>query len=311
MPHLFVSDLHLGALLNKEVFLLREKSLIVTSQGKPMLRVLLADRTGSIGGVLWDASPSLAAQITEGQGVQASGRVTEFRGQLQVTLDRIASAQISDPHDFLPSTRRPLSELERELRQVLESVAQPDLRRLLGALLEDTDTYARYTQAPAAKSFHHACVGGLLEHTLDIVRLADAASAQYPEVNRDLLVAAALLHDLGKIDAYDPITFDFTELGRLWGHLYMSAAMVERAIAALPGFDADLKQRLLHAILAHHGKLENGSPVLPMTLEAILLTNIDRLDADVRGALDHLERTQEDAGAFTDRSMMHDTPLLR
>jgi len=137
------------------------------------------------------------------------------------------------------------------------------------------------------------------------------ACALYPELHRDLVLTAALLHDLGKIRAYDPLTFDLTEEGSLLTHLYCGTSQVERAIDTLPGFDPTLRMRVLHALLSHHGRLENGSPVLPMSLEAIVLHFADNLDADARGALDHFQRSEGDGGVFTEYSAMHETRLYR
>ncbi|MBN1402797.1 MAG: HD domain-containing protein [Anaerolineae bacterium] len=297
-------------MLTKQQFLLREKSASRTRQGTLMLRVTLADRTGSIPGVFFDVPGHVLDALEVGRGVEVSGRVDEYRGQIQVNIDRIAPAELSQLDEFLPTARRPHETLTREFEALRASIADPELVSLLTAVF-DEETYARFVRAPAAKYNHHACVGGLLEHTLDVARLVQTACDLYPELHRDLAITATILHDLGKISAYDPVSFDLTEAGELWSHLYIGAAMVERAIDAMGGLSEPLKMQLLHAILAHHGKLEHGSPVVPMTLEAITLSNADRFDADVRGAVDHLERTEEDGSAFTGRSYMHETKLYR
>jgi 3'-5' exoribonuclease len=311
MPRVPVDQLRLNMLLKRQAFLLREKNVLITRTGSPMLRVSLADRTGSIPGVYFDVPGAIAERLVPGQGVEVSGRLGEFKDQLQINIDDIRPAALANFEDYLPPPRRPLPEMMREFADLRSSVHEPDLSRLLSAIFDDPTFYRAFTQAPAAKVNHHACVGGLLEHTLNVARLTQAASVIYPEMNRDLIVTVTLLHDLGKVRAYDPLTFDMTEEGSLWTHLYMGASQVEHTIAALPGFDPELRLRVVHAILAHHGRLENGSPVLPMTLEAIVLHYADNLDGDARGHLDQLERGGGEGDLFSEYSPMHGTRLYR
>jgi len=276
-----------------------------------MLRVVLADNTGTIPGILFDAAPNISDALEVGGGVEVNGHVGEFRGQLQINIERIAPAALENLAEFLPSARRPQAEMLAELDALMADIRNPHLSRLLTLLLDDAQLRQQFIHAPASKLNHHACVGGLLEHTLSVARLVLTACDLYPELDHDLVVTIALLHDIGKVRSYEPLTFGFTEEGALWSHLYIGASMVEQAIASCTGFPTELRLRIVHAILAHHGKLENGSPVLPMTLEAIVLHYADNLDGDARGAIDHLQRDETSAGAFTDRSLMHDTRLYR
>lgn len=311
MPRTPISELRQNMSLRQQRFLLREKSLTTTRLDSPMLHVVLGDSTGSIRGVLFDVPTRTIEALAEGRGVEVTGRVGEFRGQAQINIQSIAPAELVNLTEFLPGARRPLAEMLDEFDALQASVVDPDLSRLLTSLFGDSATLRLFSEAPAAKMFHHACVGGLLEHTLSVARFAVTACDVYPELGRDLVVTAAIVHDLGKMKAYDPITFDLTGEGSLWSHLYMGASMVEHAIDRLPGFDPDLRLRLVHAVLAHHGRLENGSPVVPMTLEAMVLHYADNLDGDARGAIDHLARSEADTSTFTERSFMHDTRLYR
>jgi 3'-5' exoribonuclease len=311
MPRISVSQLRLNMALTKQLFLLRDKSLSTTRTGSAMLRVTLADRTGTLAGVYFDVPTHIAESLVVGQGVEVTGRIGEFKDQMQVAIERIAPARLPNLADFLPVARRPLPEMEAELKALREDIQHPDLARLLATILDDPAIYKGFTQAPAAKFNHHACVGGLLEHTLSVVRLVRTACALYPELDAELVTTVALLHDLGKVRAYDATSFDLTEEGSLWSHLYSGASQVEQAISTLPDFDPELRLRVVHAILAHHGRLENGSPVVPMTLEAIVLHYADNLDGDARGVIDHLERGESDGTAFTDFSSMHETRLYR
>lgn len=306
-----VNQLRLDMTLRKQTFLLRDKIVSTTRVGNTMLRVTLADRTGTVAGVMFDAPGNVVESLVIGSGVEVAGKIGEFRGQLQVALERIVPARLDPLDDFLPVARRPMDEMLAEFDALLASVTQPDLSRLLGVIFDDRATYEAFTHAPAAKVNHHACVGGLLEHTLAVARIVLTACTLYPELEHDLAVTVTLLHDLGKVRAYDPMSFQLTEEGLLWTHLYEGASAVQHAIDSLPGFSVELRLRVVHAILAHHGRLEHGSPVLPSTLEAIVLHYADNLDGDTRGAIDHLERNSAEGGAFTDRSLMHDTRIYR
>jgi 3'-5' exoribonuclease len=311
MPRTPVAQLGINMMLRRQPFLLREKSLSTTRSGTDLMRLVLADRSGSIPAVQFDASSYLYESLATGQGVEVSGRVEEFRGSLQIKIEQIFAAELGDLGEYLPVAFRPIEEMEQELAGLLASVRRPDLQRLLKATLGDAETYAAFVRAPAAKFYHHACLGGLLEHTLGVARLVQAASHLYPEMDRDLALTLALLHDLGKIRAYDALSFDLTEEGNLWGHLYITASLVERAIDGLDGFDPELGRLVVHGLLAHHGRREHGSPVVPMTIEAIVTHHADALDADARGAIDHLSRADLETEAFTGWSDMHETRLYR
>jgi len=311
MPRTTVAQLKVGMTLSKNAFLLRERSSSTTRAGSPMLRVTLADCTGSVPGVLFDAPGHVVESLTAGQGVEVSGRVSEFKDQLQISIERLVPATLTHPEEFLPMARRPLQEMSAEFDQLRASVREPSLAALLNAVFGDAATYRDFVHAPAATAYHHACVGGLLEHTLSVTRLVIVACDLSPQVNRDLAVTAAFLHDLGKVRAYDPISFARTPEGYLWGHVYLGAIWAERAMDSVPGFGRELRRQVIHAILAHQGKLEYGSPKPPMTLEAIVVHHADNLDADERGALDYLERSEVDGQGFTERSPMHATRLYR
>jgi 3'-5' exoribonuclease len=306
-----VASLTLNMAIRKQTFLLREKTVYTTRTGSPMLRVVLADNSGTIAGIYFDVPTQVSDSLVLGGGVEVTGRIGEFKDQLQISLERIVPIVLESLTEFLPSAKRPAGEMLAELDALLADVRNPHLCRLLSMLLDDITLRQRFIQAPASKVNHHACVGGLLEHTLSVTRLVLTACDLYPGLDRDLAVTVSLLHDIGKVRSYDPMTFAFTEEGALWSHLYIGAAMVEQSIANCPGFPAELRLRVVHAILAHHGKLEHGSPVLPMTLEAIVLHYADNLDGDARGAVDHLQRDDANESTFTDRSLMHDTKLYR
>ncbi|MFO7696629.1 MAG: HD domain-containing protein [Anaerolineae bacterium] len=312
MPRTLVEGLQPGGAVSKQQFLLRDKSLSATRSGASLLRVVLGDRTGSIPGIWFDAPARLFLDLVVGKGVEVTGKVEDYRDALQIRLERMTVTELTDLTDFLPSARRPIGEMQRELDTVIESVQQPDLKMLLVTLLGNgASARPAFREAPAAKKLHHACRGGLLEHTLSVVHLAEAACSAHAELSRDMVVTLAILHDLGKLRAYDPTTFELTDEGALWGHLYISASMVEVALGGMPGFDAQLRLRIIHGILAHHGKLEHGSPVLPMTPEAMAVHHADAMDADLQGAAEAFSRPDASSGAYTNWSQMHETRLYR
>lgn len=311
MARISVAQLRVNMSLRKAPFLLREKSTLMTRTGSPMLRVVLADRTGAMNGVMFDVGAHIPDSLVVGGGVEVTGRVSEYREQTQITLDRITPVEITDPSEYLPVASRDLDEMEMELDALIAGVEQPDLARLLAAVFDDPAIRKAFVEAPAAKTNHHACMGGLMEHSLAVARLVVTATGLYPELDSDLALTAALLHDIGKIRAYDRLSFAMTPEGALWGHLSVGAAMVQQIIDGMEGFDPDLRLRLIHIILSHHGKRDAGSPVVPMTLEAIVVHHADHLDGDAQGAIDLYARAQSEGETFTDFSFMHDTRLFK
>jgi 3'-5' exoribonuclease len=201
--------------------------------------------------------------------------------------------------------------LIEELQRLISSIKNPHLKALLKEILGTPEAQVEFFQAPAAKLYHHACVGGLLEHSLDIARQVHVVARRYPELDRDLVVTVALLHDIGKIESYERKggMFDFTDVGRLLGHIYVGSARADRAISRIEGFPEELRLRVIHAILAHHGEMAKGSPVMPRTPEAIALHYADNLDGSLRGWVDHADRQPSKEAVWTSRSGMHDVEL--
>ena len=311
MPRVPVAQLGLNMRLKKQPFLLRDFVLRPLRNDQTLLLVTLADSTGAIGGAMHNAPTATVNALRDAQGVEVTGYISAHRDRLQVTLERIEPVELSGLQDFLPTARRSMEEMVAELDALLADITDADLERLLSAFFDDPEIRGAFIKAPAAKRFHHAYIGGLLEHTLAVARIVITAADLYPEMDRDLAITIALLHDIGKVRAYDPVTFDLTEEGVLFNHLSVSAMMVSEAISAIQGFDEELRLRVIHGVLAHHGELDRGSPVRPRTLEAMVVHYADNLDGDAQGAIDHLERSDEAGGHFTERSMMHEGELYR
>jgi 3'-5' exoribonuclease len=277
------------------VYAVRERELRRKRNGEPWLRLALGDATGSVEAVSWEDAEARYAAAAPGTAVFVAGvfEVSERWGaKLKLSELREAAADEYDPADLAAESEVSLEALEGKLRQLLETVQAPQLRELLDRFFGDgSPTWARFRDAPAAKVYHQAYRHGLLEHTVSVAQAVSAAANFFPGIDRDVAVAGALLHDIGKTEAYndDPLAIDLTDAGRLQGEIPLGYYTVRREIEQIPGFDPALAQAVLHIILSHHGSLEHGSPVLPATREAVLVHMIDNLGGRL-GSFDRLER---------------------
>ncbi|MEW6429687.1 MAG: HD domain-containing protein [Thermodesulfobacteriota bacterium] len=285
------------------VFLVKSMSRLETKNGKPYLSLQLMDKSGEIPARVWDNADVLKEQCPAGAFVAIGGQAESFRDSLQLRITSLlrVEAQEVDPALFLPAAKSDPELLWQQFGELLASIEAADYRCLLAAIFADPETVARFRQAPAAKNMHHAYIGGLLEHTVAVSRLADLLSRLYPAVDRDLLIAGAMLHDLGKIEefSFDAVPFDYSDSGRLEGHLSIGVAIVRRYAAGCDITPLRLSL-LIHLILSHHGRLEFGSPVVPMTLEAFFLNGIDDLDAKANYLHRLAEQADPDAHRWTD-----------
>lgn len=279
--------------------LAQEAAYKISVKGSEYLELKLSDASGDLKAFLWDVRAvegdhdAIRADVF----VKAKGRIESFNGRPQLRLDKVrfaADAEIDDFGRFFPSSTRPVEEMLAELDSVIGEVADPWIRKLLGALfIEDAELRAAFAKAPAAKSLHHVFLGGLLEHTLSVVAMARLACGHYRDLNRDLVIAGVLLHDVGKTAELSyQRSFGYTDAGNLVGHISMEAAWIQRAADSVQGFPAELRMQLLHIVLSHHGKLEFGSPVLPKTPEALLVHYLDDLD----GKLEAMRRAIQEGG---------------
>lgn len=281
-----VTDLSDGVRV-RSTFAVRQKRL-VPFRNKPgkWLDLVLADRTGEIPARMWESAEEAARLFEVGDVVAVAGRVEEYQGRLQVIVERIrrCAEDEFDRADFLGSGKVDIAQAVEELMQWVGSVEQPDLRLLLEAFFGDGDFRARFAECPGSKQLHHAHLGGLLHHTLGVLRILEAVCRVHTELDRDLLIAAGLLHDIGKVEELEIVgtTIEYTDIGRLVGHIVLTDRMVNERIKGLPDFPEELAARLTHVLLSHHGQKEYGAPVLPMTPEACALHYADNLDAHVQ-----------------------------
>ncbi len=279
----------------EDIFLVRDMSRAETRSGKPYLMLTLMDRSGEIAGRLWENADAFLGVCEPGSLVRLSGQAQEYRGSLQIKIDKVLPVDKKEaPIElFLQVAKKNIAEMAGEVTSLAKSVRDPFCRKLLLAFFTDSSFFIEFQQAPAAKSMHHAYIGGLLEHTLAVAKLASMLTDFYPVLDRDLLITGALLHDIGKTRelAFETFPFDYTDRGRLVGHLVIGVEMVQDRIKTIPGFPEDMSTRLQHLILSHHGRYEFGSPALPMISEAFVLNFLDDLDAK----LNFLGRLEEQA----------------
>ncbi len=257
-----------------------------TSTGSPYISLIFSDRTGQINAFLFEHVDELSEVLKRGNVVRVRAFVEKRKNQLQLKVQEAKLAEKYDIKDLIPVTPHDIEKLFASLNKYLSTVEDPYLRALLEEVFTDTDFIKRFKEAPAAMKYHHNYIGGLLEHTVSILKLADVISTVYPDVDRDLLLVGALLHDIGKVWEYRFTPFiEMTDEGRLIGHIVLGYEYVQDKIHAVSkkmgGFPEELKLRLLHLILSHHGELAKGSPVEPRTVEAQILHHLDYLDSRV------------------------------
>lgn len=297
----FIENLKAGEKVNS-AFLVAEKNLAYSQKGAPYLNLRLKDKTGEIDGKIWDNANEWDGQFKKGDIVQVYGRALSYKNNLQLSvleLKRLTDDQI-DLVDYLPSAKQPADDMFAELITYVEKIQTPCLKNLLHAFFQDDKTLALFKKAPAAKGFHHVYLGGLLEHTLSVTKLLDMTVQHYQNVNRDLLLTGGLLHDIGKIYEFDyDRVVQYSDEGRLIGHIVMGVEMVNAKIATIEDFPKTLAMELRHLILSHHGVLEFGSPKRPKTLEAMIVHHIDDLDAKVNAFKTYIDDAPEDDTSWT------------
>src|SRR5208282_5852365 len=272
-------------------FLVHEKEIRNTRDGKAYLRLELGDRSGTIEARMWDQFEAAAKDVSRDDFVKVNARVEIYRNKPQLTLQQLRRAKPEevDLADFLPHTKEDVGKLWAELLAYANAIENPWLKKLVNGILGDPALAARYKRAPAAKVMHHAYLGGLLEHVIGLCGLTRQVAAHYPELNADLLLTVAILHDVGKLDelCYER-AIGYTTEGQLLGHIVMELETVSKAMDAIEGFPANLKTVVQHLLISHHGQYEFGSPKLPMIREAMVFHYLDDMDskmAAVRAAL--------------------------
>ena len=311
--HTRITDLVEGQPVDA-IYLVRMRSVRTARDGSLYVQMELSDASGVLRAIMWRVPSEVCESFEEGSFVHVRGALESYQGRPQMKVQRLDVVDPSQVNfaDFLPRTERDVDAMWARLMEIAASVENFDLRRLLDALFGDETFAERFITASAASSMHHARLGGLLEHTLDVTELALAVCRQYDGLSRDLLVAGAVVHDIGKVDEIACESgFRYSTEGRLIGHVVGGAAMIDKAADRLDDFPRELLLRLKHMILSHHGEYDFGSPKLPMTMEAVALHYIDNLDAKMDAFATAVRDDKNGAGDWTGMVRMFDRFLYK
>lgn len=310
-PHLWVKDITEEQSVGG-CYLVTDKRLARTRKGDAFISMTLADRTGEVQAKVWEGAEVLSSLFHQGDILEVEGIAGSYRGQTQIRVSglKVLKGEV-DKSVFLESALGEPSEMMKSLREILRGVKNPHMKALIDRFLGDRHFVALFEKAPAAKNFHHNYLGGLLEHTLSVCHMAQKVAEHYPQLDGDLLVTAAFVHDVGKIRELNfDLQIDYTDEGRLIGHLVIGAAMVDEKLGQVKDFPRELAIRLKHLILSHHGQYEFGSPKVPKFLEAFALNLIDDLDAKINGLGRFMEKDLQE-GAWTDFNRLFERYLLK
>ncbi len=281
----FIQELRENDFIKNEIYLCKSKQILTGKSGKSYVSLILQDKTGTIDAKIWDFSNEIE-QYEVMDFVHIDARVTSFQDALQLNISKIYKGREGEyyPEDYFPVTTKDIEGMYREIKEFVAGIKEPNLKTLAeDFFINDTQFIKRFKNHSAAKSVHHSFVGGLLEHTLSVVKLCNYYTSSYPILNKDLLITAALFHDIGKLEELSSFPEnDYTNDGQLLGHIFIGANTVSRHIAKNPKFPGKLANELIHCILAHHGELEYGSPKKPATAEAMALHFADNTDAKMQ-----------------------------
>ena len=294
MKEFFISDAvrHENTIITSS-FVVVSKQVKPKKSGEPYLALTFGDRSGQIEAKMWDNVEEAMGTFEQDDFVKVKGLLNRYNQRFQLTIHKLRKMEDSevDFGDYLPNGNKDIDELWRTLGEFVASIKNPHLRPLLEAFMADPEIARAYRNAPAAKTLHHAYIGGLLDHVVSLFRSCDLICRNYPQANRDLVLAGAFLHDIGKIHELTYArSFSYSTRGQLLGHMIIELEMLQQKLVLFPDFPDGLKTLLEHLIISHHGQYEFGSPKLPMFPEALLLHYMDDLDSKMESMRAHLER---------------------
>ena len=294
-------------------FVVVSKQIKPKKSGEPYLALTLGDRSGHLEAKMWDNVEEVLNAFEQDDFLKVKGLVNKYKNRFQLTIHKLRKLGESEIEfsDYLPKTTRNIDELWQTLTDFVASFRDPHLKSLIQAFMSDPEIATAYRNAPAAKTLHHAYIGGLLDHVVSLCRSCDLVCRNYPQVNRDLLLTGAFLHDIGKIHelTYNR-SFSYTTRGQLLGHMIIELEMLQAKLALFPEFPAELKTLIEHLIISHHGEYEFGSPKLPMFPEALLLHYMDDLDSKMEAMRAHFEREADLESSWTSYNPSLGRPLL-
>jgi len=314
-----MKDFYISECIRHENKIITSNFVVVAKQikpkktGEPYLALTLGDRSGQLEAKMWDNVEEVLTVFEQDDFLKIKGLVNKYKNRFQLTIHKLRKLGDSEIEfaDYLPKTTRDIDELWQSLSDFVGSFQNPHLQTLVRAFMADQEIAAAYRNAPAAKTLHHAYIGGLLDHVVSLFRSCDLICRNYPQVNRDLLLTGVFLHDIGKIHelAYNR-SFSYTTRGQLLGHMVIELEMLQAKLALVPGFPNELKTLLEHLIISHHGEYEFGSPKLPMFPEALMLHYMDDLDSKMEAMRAHFEREADLESPWTSYNASLGRPLL-
>lgn len=291
----YINELREGEMINA-IYFCKTKQALQTKAGKNYYSMLLQDKTGTIDAKVWDLNNGIA-HFEPMDYIAITAQVVSFQNNLQLNVKQVRKAQEGEYSvaDYMPCSEFDLDKMYQELLELMNSVKDPYLHQLLeGIFVQDKEFADKFKKHSAAKSIHHGFIGGLLQHTLAVTKLCDFYASQYPVLNRDLLLTAAICHDLGKVEELSEFPEnDYTDEGQLVGHIVMCTIMLDRKMKEIQGFPVKLGNELKHCVLAHHGELEFGSPKKPALIEALALSFADNTDAKMQIFIEELKNKDE------------------
>ena len=293
----------------ESIFLVRDKITAMAKNGKPYMTLKIMDRTGEVEGRIWDNIDHFSSVFEKNDFILVNAKASVYMGKMQLIVQDLKKIEenLVNLGDFLPVSQRSTEDMRNELDNVLAALTNPHIDALLRAFFDDPDFFALYSKAPAAKAMHHVYLGGLLEHSLAVTALAGDVAARYQQVNRDLLICGALLHDIGKVSELSyQRSFDYTDEGKLLGHIVIGVQMVEDRIRQIPDFPDELSLLIKHLLLSHHGQYDFGSPKRPKFLEAVILNFVDDLDSKINGVQTHIDKEPDREGNWTSYHRLYD-----
>jgi 3'-5' exoribonuclease len=294
-------------------FVVVAKQIKPKKTGEPYLALVLGDRSGQLEAKMWDNVDEVLNAFDQDDFLKVKGLVNKYKNRFQFTIHKLRKLGESEIEfsDYLPKTTKNIDELWQTLADFIASFRNPHLKALVQLFMSDPEIAAAYRSAPAAKTLHHACIGGLLDHVVSLFRSCDLVVRNYPQINRDLVLTGAFLHDIGKIHEITySRSFSYTTRGQLLGHMTIELEMLQAKLALIPDFPPELKTLLEHLIISHHGEYAFGSPKLPMFAEALLLHYLDDLDSKMEAMRAHFEREADSDSPWTSYNASLGRPLL-
>ena len=294
-------------------FVVAAKQVKPKKSGEPYLALTLGDRTGTLDAKMWDGVAEAMATFEQDDFVKVRGLINKYNGRFQLTVHKLRRLEESEIEfgDYLPKTTKNIDELWAKVGAFVESFTNPHLKALIQAMMADEEIARAYKNAPAAKTLHHAFIGGLLDHVVSLMTSCDLVLRNYPHLDRDLVLTGVFLHDIGKIHELSYArSFTYTTEGQLLGHMIIELEMLHKKLAVLPDFPPQLKILVEHLIISHHGQYEFGSPKLPMFPEALLLHYMDDLDSKIESMRAHFEREIGSEAEWTGYNPSLGRPLL-